>query len=372
MTPVDILLVSPGTTAGWRRIDRELAELLQEMGCSTAIATTDFRIAGRLRRGMLLTDLVEAAAMRRALSRALRTHRPRAVVYSSPQATMLQPRRRLRGATAVRFDEPAVSNRRGAGTSILHALERRSLSLVRLLLPLGVEPSAEALMLDVDTPMVALPVAIAVAPGAWRPRDRIALVYAGNPAKKGLELVTAAWAHATAPGWRLVVAGIERERGLRHLAGHGLAEPPAVEWTGLLPPDRYRDLLESATVFVSASRHEDYGLAQLEALGAGLAVVTVASTGPYPALAIARAADPRLVAAEPTAEALATSLEAGLALSDAERAGYAQRASEPLRAHSREELKLRLTEQVLPRLLTDRVAAKTEGSDEAAGPMMVR
>jgi hypothetical protein len=101
-------------------------------------------------------------------------------------------------------------------------------------------------------------------------------------------------------------------------------------------------------------------------------VVTVASTGPYPALAIARAADPRLVAAEPTAEALATSLEAGLALSDAERAGYAQRASEPLRAHSREELKLRLTEQVLPRLLTDRVAAKTEGSDEAAGPMMVR
>ena len=49
-SPVDVLLVSPGTTAGWRRVDRELAELLQELGYSTATASTDFRIAGRFRR----------------------------------------------------------------------------------------------------------------------------------------------------------------------------------------------------------------------------------------------------------------------------------------------------------------------------------
>jgi glycosyltransferase involved in cell wall biosynthesis len=350
-TPVDVLLVSPGTTAGWRRVDRELAELLRELGCSTATASSDFRIAGRFRRGMLLTDLVEAAAMRGALTRALRRHRPGAIVYSSPQATMLQPLRRLRGATAVRFDEPAVSNRRGPGTRVLHALERRALSRVRLLLPLGVEPSAEARMLDVKTPMVALPVAIAVAPEPWRPRDRIALAYAGNPAKKGLDLVVAAWARAAAPGWRLLVTGIDRERGLRHLAGHGLAEPPAVEWTGLLEPERYRDLLDSAAVFVSASRHEDYGLAQLEALGSGLALVTLASTGPYPALDIANAADPRLVAEAPGAEALAAALDAALALGDDERAAYSRRTAELLRAHSREELTRRLADLVLPVLL---------------------
>jgi glycosyltransferase involved in cell wall biosynthesis len=350
-SPVDVLLVSPGTTEGWRRGDRELAELLEELGLSTATATTDFRLVGRFRRGMLATDLIEAAAMRRVLTRALRRHRPRAIVYSSPQATMLQPRRRLSGATAVRFDEPAVSNRIGRGTRLLHNLERRALKRVRLLLPLGIEPSAEARMLDLDIPMVALPVAIPVSPEPWRTRERIALVYAGNPAKKGLELAAAAWTRSAAPGWRLVVTGIDHRRGVRHLARHGVPEPPAVEWTGLLPAERYRELLGSATVFVSASRHEDYGLAQLEALGNGLALVTLAAVGPYPALEIARAADSRLVAAEASAEALSASLEAGLALTDAERAAYAARSAEKLRLHSRDELERRLKEQVLPVLL---------------------
>jgi glycosyltransferase involved in cell wall biosynthesis len=350
-SPVDVLLVSPGTTAGWRRVDRELAELLRELGLTTATASTDFRIAGRFRRGMLLTDLAEGVAMRHALTRALRRHRPRAIFYSSPQATMLQPRRRLRGATAVRFDEPAATNRTGMGTALLHALERRALAHVRLLLPLGVEPSAEARTLAVETPMIPLPVAIPVSPGPWRPRAPIALVYAGNPAKKGLELTIGAWTRAAAPGWRLVVTGIDREAGLRHLARHRVAEPQGVEWRGLLSPERYRELLGTAAVFVSASRHEDYGLAQLEALGNGLALVTLAATGPYPALEIARAADARLVAADPTAEALGGALESALALADEERAAYAARARELLRPHSREELRRRLEEQVLPVLL---------------------
>ena len=183
-TPVDVLLVSPGTTAGWRRVDAELAELLGELGLSTAIASTDFRIAGWFRRGVVMTDLAEAFAMRRALTHALRRHRPRAIVYSSPQATMLQPAARLEGATAVRFDEPAASNRSGPGTGLLHALERRALARMRLLLPLGVEPSAEARALDLGRPIVALPVGIPVAPGAWQPREPTVVLYAGNPEKK--------------------------------------------------------------------------------------------------------------------------------------------------------------------------------------------
>jgi glycosyltransferase involved in cell wall biosynthesis len=350
-TPVDVLLVSPGTTAGWRRVDGELAALLRELGLTVAIASTDFRIARHLRRGVLTTDLAEAAAMRRALTKALRRHDPRAIVFSSPQATMLQPRSRLEGATAVRFDEPAVTNRAGPGTALLHALERRALGRVRLLLPLGVEPGAEARAVGVATPMIALPVAIETAGEPWRPREPIALVYAGNPAKKGLELTLAAWARGAASGWRLVVTGIGREAGLRHLAHHGVAEPAGVEWTGLLSPERYQELLGSAAVFVSASRHEDYGLAQLEALGGGLALVTLPATGPYPALGIARAADARLVAADATAETLVGALATALALTDAERAAYAERARELLRPHSQAELMRRVEEQVLPVLL---------------------
>lgn len=349
--PVDVLLVSPGTTAGWRRVDAELEALLRELGLTAATASTDFRIARHLRRGVLLTDLAEATAMRRALTVALRRHSPRAIVFSSPQAAMLQPAGRLRGATAVRFDEPAASNRSGPGTALLHALERRALGQVRLLLPMGVEPSAEAQSAGVATPMVALPVAIATAAGPWRQRQPIALAYAGNPEKKGLELVLGAWGRATRPDWRLVVTGIDRAAGLRHLARHRVAEPAGVEWTGLVSPERYAELLRSAAVFVSASRHEDYGLAQLEALGAGLGLVTLAASGPYPALGIARAVDGRLVAAEPSAEALGAALEIALGMGDDERARDADRARELLRPHSRSELRRRLVEQVLPLLL---------------------
>jgi glycosyltransferase involved in cell wall biosynthesis len=352
-TPVDVLLVSPGTTAGWRRVDTELAEVLGELGLSTAIATTDFRVAGRFRRGVLMTDLAEASAMRRALTRALRRHRPRALMYSSPQATMLQPRARLDGPTAVRFDEPAASNRKGPGAGLLHALERRSLARVRVLLPLGVEPGSEVSALRVDRPMVALPVGIPVT-GGRDPRERTAVLYAGNPEKKGLATAVTAWAHAGPSGWRLQITGIETERGRRHLARHGVSEAPGIEWTGVVPPDRYGELLARASVFVSASPHEDYGLAQLEALGAGLALVTVPASGPYPALALARTLDERLVAADDSAPALAGALAAGLALEEAARARYAERARELLRPHSREELRRRLSEQVLPVLLENR------------------
>lgn len=350
-SPVDVLLVLPGTTPGWRRVDRELTAVLQELGLSTAAASTDFRIAGRFRRGVLLTDVAEAAAMRRALTKALRRHQPRALVFSSTQATMLQPRRRLRGATAVHFDEPAASNRSGPGTGLIHAIERRALGRVRLLLPMGVEPSAEANALGLDKPTVALPVAIGVTWSTWESRARTAVVYGRDPEKKGLDLAVAAFAAAAPEGWRLQVTGIEAEAGRRHLARHGVPEPPALEWTGVVPPARYAELLSSAAVFVSASRHEDYGLAQLEALGAGLTFVTLPSPGPFPALALARSLDSRLVARDLSAQSLAGALEVAVGLTDDERARYAERARELLRPHSHEELRRRVKEQVLPVLL---------------------
>jgi hypothetical protein len=264
---------------------------------------------------------------------------------------MLQPRRRLAGATAVRFDEPAATNRTGFGAGLLHALERRSLGRVRLLLPHGVEPSAEAQVLRLDPPMVALPIGVDVSERPWTARERTAVLYAGNPRKKGLDLAAAAWAKAAPPGWRLLVTGIDPEAGRRYLARSGVAEPDTVEWPGVVTPLRFRELVESASVFVSASRHEDYGLAPLEALGAGTTLVTLPAGGPYPALALARAIDPRLAAMEVSAAALAGALEVALALSDDERGRNAARARELLRPHSRDELRRRLEEQVLPMLL---------------------
>jgi len=350
-SPVDVLLVLPGTTPGWRRVDRELTALLGELGLSTAIASTDFRTAGRFRRGVLLTDLAEAYAMRHALGKALRTHRPRALIFTSTQATMLQPRRRLRGPTAVHFDEPAASNRAGLGVGLVHALERRALGRVRLFLPMGVEPSAEVLALGIGKPMVCLPVAIAVTWEEWEPRERTAVLYARDPGKKGLDLAVAAWGSVAPDGWRLQVTGIEPDDGRRHLARHGVQEPGGVEWTGVVSQAAYAELLGAASVFVSASRHEDYGLAQLEGLGAGLTFVTLPSPGPFPALATARALDERFVARDMSAEALADALRPALALGDSERAAYAERAREMLRLHSREELRRRLELEVVPVLL---------------------
>ena len=56
---------------------------------------------------------------------------------------------------------------------------------------------------------------------------------------------------------------------------------------------------------MSASRYEDYGLAQLEALAAGLVLVTVPASGPYQALGLARELEPRLVARDDSPQALA-------------------------------------------------------------------
>ncbi len=74
------------------------------------------------------------------------------------------------------------------------------------------------------------------------------------------------------------------------------------------PPGEYRALLRRARVFVCAPRREDYGLAQLEALADGCLLVTTPAPGPYAALPIARALDPRLVA-EDLAAALRTALD---------------------------------------------------------------
>lgn len=344
-----MLFVSPGTTAGWRRADAALADVLAELGVSVALVRSEMRIARHFRRTMQLTDLAEAAAMRVALSRALRRTRARALLYSTTQATMLQPAARLRGA-AVRFDALAAVNRPGRANALQHRLERRALARAALLLPWGLDPALRVPELGRRTQVVALPVAIEAAPAADA-REPIALAYAGNPDKKGLELIAEAWRVAATERGRLIVTGIDAAEGRAYLRDRGVREPAGIEWAGMLPAGEHRALVARAEVYLSASRIEEYGVAQLEALAAGALLVTTPSHGPYEALALARRLEPGLVARERSPAALADALRAAQELPEAARDAYRERARELVAPYSRDELRRRLEDQVLPALL---------------------
>jgi glycosyltransferase involved in cell wall biosynthesis len=282
----DVLLVSLGSTAGLRAADAELTAAWRRAGATVAVAP-----AARPRevRTFALTDLAWARAARVAARAALRRERPRAVVFSSMGAALLWPE-----PGAVRFDAPMAGNRPGRHGPWQRPVERRRLREAPLLLPWSDGARAEAPA--PRAPAVVVPVPVEPPDGPAPARDLAAITYAANPHKKGLDRVLAAWRAVARPGERLVVVGADG--------------PPAdgVAYEPLLPAARYRALLRRARVYVTAPRREDHGLAQLEALAHGCALVTTPSPGPYAALPIARALDQRLVA-EDLAPALRTALD---------------------------------------------------------------
>jgi glycosyltransferase involved in cell wall biosynthesis len=324
--------VSLGTTPGLRRADEAFAALVREQGVSCELVPVRIGAAGRLRRHPAVTDLVEALAARRA-ARGLEA---RAIVFSTVTAALLQ--REPAVPHAVRFDSPAALNRPGAGGTWQRARERRVLGRATLLLPWGDEAARAA---PGGAPRVRVRVPVEEIEPAPE-RDIAAIAYAGYPDKRGLDRLCAAWAVAARPRERLVVGGVEREQALRWLDRCGVSEPVGVEWAGPLPRGQWLRLVSRAQVFVNASRREDHGLAQLEALSAGCALVTVPSPGPYEALPIARALAPQLVS-----EDLPRALRAGLELRDPD---YPARAAELLRPFRAEAIGRVMAEEVLPAL----------------------
>jgi glycosyltransferase involved in cell wall biosynthesis len=148
-----------------------------------------------------------------------------------------------------------------------------------------------------------------------------------------------------------VIGGADREKGVAWLRRHGVAEPPGVEWAGELPRDEWLDRVRRARVFLDASRWEDFGIAPMEALSAGTPVVTLGA--PSEALPLLRELDPRLVVARRQgglAEAFVEAIRTGLALSDAERAAYARRASELLEPYREDAIARVVADEVLPGL----------------------
>jgi glycosyltransferase involved in cell wall biosynthesis len=329
----DVLLVSLGGTAGLREADEELAGSMRRAGASVTVARVP-----RVRewRTMAGIELAWALSARRATARAVAAHAPRAVVYSSTTAALLGP---VPGA--IRFDAPAAGNRPGRHGLWQRPVERRRMAAAPLLLPWSAGGLAEAPSPHATALVVPVPVEPSGAPAE---RDIAAITYGANPEKKGLDRVLTAWAAVRRPGEELVVAGLDAPPPGRHDPAPQRRDAAAgVRFTGLLPRDEYRALLRSARVFVTAPRREDYGIAQLEALADGCALVTTPSPGPYAALPLARELDPRLVSDD-----LRAALRAAL---DGPPDGYAARAADALRPWRREEVDRVVASGLLPRLL---------------------
>jgi len=334
----DVLLVSLGSTAGLRRSDEELAGALRRAGVVVEVARAR---PPRAVRTLALTDLGWARAARAAAVEGLRRVGPDvAVVYSSVGAALLWPR-----PGAIRYDAPAAANRPGRHGVWQRPVERRRLARAPLLVPVDPGTLAETPRPHAPAVVVPIPVEPSAPPAPSAPaRDLAAVTYAADPRKKGLDRVLAAWARARREGEELVVAGVEPALALR-----GAPLPPGVRFAGRLDPAAYRALLRRARVFVTAPRREDYGVAQLEALADGCLLVTTPAPGPYAALPLARALDPRLVADD-----LAPALRAAL---DAPTPGYAARAAELLRPFSHAAVDRVVAEELVPRLLPERRVA---------------
>lgn len=327
MAAVDVLIVSLGSTAGLRASDAELAGGLERAGASVRVVTAR---APRPLRTYALTDLAWARAARVAARAGIAAHDPRAVVYCTVTAALLWPR-----PGAIRYDAPAAANRPGRHGVWQRPLERRRLREAPLLVGVDAGTIAETPRPHAEAIVVPIPVEPS---GPAAARDVAAVTYAANPHKKGLDRVLAAWALARADGEELVVAGAD----LRLAA-------PGVRVAGRLAPAEYRALLRRARVFVTAPRREDYGIAQLEALADGCALVTTAAPGPYAALPLARELDPRLVV-ERGDDAGALGRAIRLAL-DAPPPGYAARAAAAIAPFSRAAVDAVVRDELLPRLL---------------------
>jgi glycosyltransferase involved in cell wall biosynthesis len=319
----DVLIVSVGATTGWRAAARELGAAFQAAGALTA--TVDTGPVPEVRTFML-TDLVQARAARQAAVRGIAQHRPRVVVYCSITAALLWPR-----PGVIWLDALAAENRPGRHGVWQRAVEQRRLARASLLLTMAGD-SLAPLGAGARPDSVVVPVAVQSSGAPAPVRDIDVIAYAADPVKRRLDYLLETWQRARRGEETLVVTGIDHR-----------ADIPGVRFTGRLAPDEFRALLRRARVFVAASRREDFGIAQLEALADGAMLVTTPAPGSYPALTLARELDARLVS-----EDLAPALRAAL---DEPEPGYAARAAELVAPFSRASVTATLTQHVLPRLL---------------------
>lgn len=339
-TPVDLLHVSTGTTGGWRLIDEALRQALAELGVRVE------RVAIRRPRGGLvhragspINDIAQSVALVAAAQRGVRRLSARAIIYSSSHAALLQPPRSLPQAVwvdgSIRHMRPEVRN------LPLRALER--VRQHRLDLVLAMSLQQPELLAAPLRPRAVLPLHMPVDPSSgeshWPAiRPPFGIMYAGSPGKKGLDIAVEAWRLA-APDMLLVVTGISHDRAASYLDNRLGSK---VLFTGPVPRRTHRALVRQATVYVSASRREEYGTAQLEALADGVPLAAVPSAGLAEPVAVACRLSPGLVGDRISARSLASSIQAAVLMTSAQRDGYRAQAQDLMRGYSSEEFRRRL------------------------------
>jgi len=307
----DVVVVSLGSTGGWRASDAAFAAGIERAGASAVVATAEPQ---RDVRTYALTDLVWARAARAAAQRAIEEHAPRAIVYSATTSALLWPR-----PGAIRFDTLARDSRPGRHGFWQRPLERRRLAQAPLLVPMTPGQPGVCVRIPVEPSGVA------------GKRDIAAVAYAADPVKRRLDVLLAAWDAARRGDEELVVTGLDG------------AARDGVRFAGRLAPEDFRALLLRARAFVAAPAREDYGIAPLEALADGCVVATTPAAGPYPARELVRAIDPRLVT-----EDLAGAIRVAL---DDPPADFAARALEALAPFRRDAVDRVVAAELLPRLL---------------------
>lgn len=346
---VDVLVVRSSLTLGLARAEDELIDALREAGLSVASAQSDFRRVRPLFFAQPLVDLSQAFAIRAATTRELRTVEPRAIVFATTHAAMLQPASRL-AIGAIRFDSLAATSRRGPRNLVQRALERRALALSRLLAPWTLQVGMWRDATASANAVVPLPPIVDEADLPAGPLEERVVGYTPDPHKKGLDVAVAAWSAAGASP-PLVITGITRAAGETFLRRAGVEIPSGITWSGKLETRAFRRLTGRSSIYLSASRFEDHGLSQLEALFDGALLVTTPSAGPAEALALARRLDARLVADSFEPRSLACALQAAFAMTEDQRREYRQRARTLLAPYAGEVFRARLRDEILPVLL---------------------
>jgi glycosyltransferase involved in cell wall biosynthesis len=119
----------------------------------------------------------------------------------------------------------------------------------------------------------------------------------------------------------------------------------------MLPQPEFRNLLARAHAFVSAAEWEDFGIAPLEALDRGAALVCAPAGGPFPALGLARALADEFVAADRAPASLGRAIETAFAAPDDRLSGYRAAARAELEPYRPEASVARIAAEVLPALL---------------------
>ncbi len=321
----DVLVVAIDSTGGWRTASEQLVASLQRAGASVELVRTPVPPTVRT---FVLTDLVEARMARRAARDGIARFRPRALIYCSVSAALLWPR-----PGAIFLDSTARENRPGRHGVWQRPVERRRLAQSPLLL------SWSARSLDgYPFEAITLPPPVDLLfdrRDSDATRDVDVVIYAGDPQKRRLDYLLGVWEQVRRPGERLVVTGAE----------DGPANGPGrdITYLGRLSHPEFLALLGRTRVFLAAPRREDHGIAALEALAAGCQLVTAPAPGPYLALDLARAADPRLVATD-VAKPLRTALDNPLP-------DYFARVAPALEQFTPAAVDRTVADDVLPRLL---------------------